>query len=120
MTRRRTSARYIARTRTERSTTCLRSAPGPATTRAPRCHSAASDDAPAYFSEVYRSYPNRTFHNMLVIGAGTGNDTSAALRHGVESIDAVDIDPAILKLGVERHPDRPYDDARVHRYVDDG
>lgn len=79
-----------------------------------------ADVAPAYFSEVYRSYPTRAFRNALIIGAGTGNDTAAALRGGVQSIDAVDIDPTILQIGVERHPDRPYDDARVHRYVDDG
>ena len=79
-----------------------------------------ADGAPAYFSEVYRSYPQKTFRNALIIGAGTGNDTSAALRAGVQSIDAVDIDPAILQIGVERHPDRPYDDARVRRFVDDG
>ena len=79
-----------------------------------------ADVAPAYFSEVYRSYPGKTFRNALIIGAGTGNDTVAALRGGVQSIDAVDIDPAILEIGVERHPDRPYDDPRVRRYVDDG
>jgi SAM-dependent methyltransferase len=76
--------------------------------------------APPYFSEVYRQYPGRIFHHALVIGAGSGNDTAAALRNGVESIDAVDIDPVILSIGVERHPDHPYDDARVRRFVDDG
>lgn len=76
--------------------------------------------APPYFSEVYRQYPGRIFHHALVIGAGSGNDTAAALRNGVESIDAVDIDPVILSIGVERHPDHPYDDTRVRRFVDDG
>jgi spermidine synthase len=79
-----------------------------------------ADVAPAYFSEVYRSYPSKTFRNALIIGAGTGNDTAAALRGGVGSIDSVDIDPAILRIGLEQHPDGPYDDPRVHRYVDDG
>lgn len=76
--------------------------------------------APPYFSEVYRQFPGRTFQHALIIGAGTGNDVSAALGHGVQRIDAVDIDPVILGLGVARHPDRPYDDPRVRRYVDDG
>jgi SAM-dependent methyltransferase len=76
--------------------------------------------AAPYFTEVYRQFPGRTFARALVIGAGTGNDTSAALRNGVVQVDAVDIDPLILDIGVARHPDRPYDDARVHRYVDDG
>lgn len=76
--------------------------------------------APPYFSEVYRRYPGRIFRHALVIGAGAGNDTAAALRNGVQSIDAVDIDPVILSIGVERHPDHPYDDTRVRRFVDDG
>lgn len=76
--------------------------------------------APPYFSEVYRQHPGRTFERVLVIGAGTGNDTAAALRNGVATIDAVDIDPVILDIGVARHPDRPYDDPRVRRHVDDG
>ena len=76
--------------------------------------------APPYFSEVYRQFPGRKFQNALIIGAGTGNDVSAALASGVERVDAVDIDPVILGIGVARHPDRPYDDPRVHRYVDDG
>jgi SAM-dependent methyltransferase len=76
--------------------------------------------APPYFSEVYRQYPGRTFQRALIIGAGTGNDVSAALGHGVQQIDAVDIDPVIMGLGVAQHPDRPYDDARVRRFVDDG
>lgn len=76
--------------------------------------------APPYFSEVYRQFPGRTFQHALIIGAGTGNDVSAALANRVESIDAVDIDPVILGIGVAQHPDRPYDDPRVRRYVDDG
>ena len=65
-------------------------------------------------------FPDKRFQNALIIGAGTGNDVSAALANRVERIDAVDIDPVILGLGVARHPDRPYDDPRVRRYVDDG
>lgn len=49
----------------------------------------------------------------LVLGAGTGNDVAAALRHGAEQVDAVEIDPAILKLGHQIHPEKPYDDKRV-------
>jgi len=57
--------------------------------------------------------------DVLVVGAGTGNDVSAALRMGVKRIDAVDIDPLILKIGAKKHPEKPYSDSRVHRYVDD-
>jgi hypothetical protein len=34
-------------------------------------------------------------------------------------VDAVEIDPVILRLGAERHPDRPYQDPRVRLVVDD-
>lgn len=41
---------------------------------------------------------------VLVVGAGTGNDVAAALRHGAAHVDAVEIDPTILKLGRTYHP----------------
>ena len=50
---------------------------------------------------------------VLVVGAGTGNDVAAALRHGAERVDAVEIDPLILRFGKERHPEDPYHDPRV-------
>lgn len=56
----------------------------------------------------------------LVIGGGTGNDVAAALRAGCQSIDAVEIDPVILKLGQRLHPEHPYQSERVHAFVDDG
>jgi MFS family permease len=66
----------------------------------------------------YRLVPSP--QRVLIIGAGTGNDVAAALRHGVPQVDAVEIDPLILKLGRMYHPERPYDSPRVHVYVDDG
>ena len=60
-----------------------------------------------------------SFRDALVIGAGTGTDAAAALRHGVERVDAVEIDPLLLQLGAKLHPNRPYDDPRVHLHVDD-
>ena len=35
-------------------------------------------------------------------------------------IDAVEIDPVIQKLGSNDHPDRPFQDRRVHVYLNDG
>ena len=55
---------------------------------------------------------------VLVLGAGTGNDVAAALRAGATHVDAVEIDPEILRLGA-RHPEHPYADARVTSYVAD-
>ena len=57
--------------------------------------------------------------NVLVIGAGSGNDVATALSNGVDHVDAIEIDPAIAQLGRTYHPARPYDDPRVTLVVDD-
>ena len=59
------------------------------------------------------------FDEVLILGAGTGTDVAAALRHGAKHVTAVDIDPVILRLGAERHPDKPYSDPRVTVVCDD-
>jgi len=56
---------------------------------------------------------------VLVVGAGMGNDAAAALRAGAREVVAVDIDPAILRLGRELHPEAPYADERVRLVTDD-
>jgi SAM-dependent methyltransferase len=70
--------------------------------------------------QVYRWFPDRTFQNVLIIGAGSGTDVALALRRGAEHVDAVEIDPVIARIGRDFHPDRPYDDPRVTVHVDDG
>jgi spermidine synthase len=60
------------------------------------------------------------FRDVMIIGAGSGNDVSRALQWGATSVDAVEIDPAIYRLGVAYHPDHPYQDPRVHIHLDDG
>ena len=60
------------------------------------------------------------FENVLVIGAGSGNDLSRALAFGAKHIDAVEIDPAIQKIGRDDHPDHPYQDPRVSVHIGDG
>jgi hypothetical protein len=67
-----------------------------------------------------RDSGGKPFEDVLVIGAGSGNDVSAALRWGAGHIDAVEIDPAIYELGRANHPDAPYDDPRVSMHIDDG
>ncbi len=75
--------------------------------------------------DARRSYYNLPFafkpdiRRMLIVGAGTGNNAAAALRHGVEHIDCVEIDPQIYALGKEFHPEHPYDSPRVHMVVND-
>jgi hypothetical protein len=56
---------------------------------------------------------------VLVVGAGTGNDVAAALRNGASHVDAVEIDPTLVKLGRKYHPEHPYDSPRVTVVVDD-
>jgi hypothetical protein len=56
----------------------------------------------------------------LVVGAGTGNDASGALRAGFREVVSVDIDPLIMRIGKEQHPEHPYDDPRAIRVVNDG
>jgi SAM-dependent methyltransferase len=60
------------------------------------------------------------FHDALIIGAGSGNDIAHALRFGVDRVDTVEIDPVIQDIGIRFHPDRPYQDERVVRHLDDG
>jgi len=79
--------------------------------------------APVDRKEYFYQWPytafGDTFDDVLILGAGSGTDVAAALRHGAKRVDAVEIDPVILRLGQERHPDRPYDDPRVTPIVDD-
>ena len=56
---------------------------------------------------------------VLVLGAGTGNDVAAGLRLGAQAIDAVDIDPTILEIGRRKHPEKPYDSPRVRVITND-
>ena len=57
--------------------------------------------------------------SVLIVGSGTGNDVAGALRHNSSSIDAVDIDPAILEIGRREHPEHPYDSPLVSVYRTD-
>lgn len=50
---------------------------------------------------------------VLVVGSGTGNDVAGVLRNSAAEVTAVEIDPAILALGREYHPERPYDSESV-------
>jgi len=56
---------------------------------------------------------------VLIVGAGAGNDVSAALRNSQSRIDAVEIDPMIIQLGRRYHFEKPYANPRVRVIVDD-
>ena len=57
--------------------------------------------------------------SVLVLGGGSGNDATVALRHGVERVTVVEIDPVILSFGFSLHPHKPYLDPRVRVVNDD-
>jgi SAM-dependent methyltransferase len=67
-----------------------------------------------------RDAGGRPFEDVVIVGAGSGNDVSAALWHGARRVDAVEIDPSIHRLGRIDHPNRPYSDSRVSVHLDDG
>jgi len=58
-------------------------------------------------------------HRMLIVGAGTGNNAAAGLRHGVDQIDCAEIDPQIYALGKRAHPEQPYSSSHVRMIVND-
>ncbi|MGW5360072.1 spermidine synthase [Actinopolymorpha pittospori] len=85
---------------------------------APRAVTELARDEPtslAPFDWVPGGHPRR----VLVLGAGTGNDTALALARGAEHVDAVEVDPALVDVGARRHPDHPYADSRVSVHVAD-
>lgn len=58
--------------------------------------------------------------NVLVVGAGTGNDVATAVRQAPDAtVDAVEIDPVIARLGQTLHPEQPYANPKVHLVIDD-
>jgi SAM-dependent methyltransferase len=96
-------------------------------------HQRVVDLSPAFLARYPQAEPNRsalaTYElpyrlvkeagRVLVVGAGTGNDVAAALRHGATHVDAVEIDPVIVELGRRYHPEHPYASPRVTVIVDD-
>jgi spermidine synthase len=76
-----------------------------------------SEENRAYYDFPYQVHPVLT--DVAIVGSGTGNDVAAALRAGAERVDAIEIDPAILLVGEERHPEKPYADPRVHAINND-
>lgn len=67
-----------------------------------------------------RDAGGKPFGQVLIIGAGSGNDVSRALAWGASRVDAVEIDPVIQGIGKRDHPDHPYDDPRVIVHLNDG
>lgn len=74
---------------------------------------------PFYFFP-YRHVTRSSLSDVLVIGAGTGNDVGVVLAEGARHVDAVEIDPELVALGRQYNPEHAYESPRVNVYVDDG
>jgi spermidine synthase len=72
------------------------------------------------YTTVYERIADADAGRVLIIGAGSGNDVAVSLAKGAASIDAVEIDPTLLDIARDNHPNRPYDDPRVTTHVADG
>jgi SAM-dependent methyltransferase len=72
-----------------------------------------------WYLQPYREIP-RTPRSVLIVGAGTGTDVAIALHQGAHHVDAVEIDPTLLRFGRQHDPDNAYADPRVSTHVDDG
>jgi hypothetical protein len=70
-----------------------------------------------YYDFPYKAHPR--LNDVAIVGAGTGNDVAAALRGGTKRADAIEIDPGILELGRDDHPEMPYSNPAVHAIVND-
>ena len=68
----------------------------------------------------YHHVPAASLRNVLIIGAGTGNDVAVALAEGARHVDAVEIDPLLQQEIGKFHPDHPYRNPRVTTHVTDG
>lgn len=71
----------------------------------------------AYYDFPYLVRPRPA--EVAVVGSGTGNDVSAAIRAGAGRVDAIEIDPAILMAGRRNHPEHPYQNPNVRTFLDD-
>ena len=68
----------------------------------------------------YQHVSRASLGNVLIIGAGNGNDVAVALSEGARHVDAVEIDPLLVQIGRQYHPAHPYQSPRVTVHIDDG
>ena len=73
-----------------------------------------------FYLEPYTHLAGNPLDNVLIVGAGNGNDVALALSKGAKHVDAVEIDPVIQATGRDLHPNHPYEDPRVTAHIDDG
>jgi Spermine/spermidine synthase domain len=73
-----------------------------------------------FYAKPYTHLAGNPLNDVLIVGAGSGNDVALALSHGAKHVDAVEIDPVIQAAGRDLHPAHPYQDPRVTTHIDDG
>jgi hypothetical protein len=56
---------------------------------------------------------------VLVLGAGGGTDTEVGILNGAEQVDAVEIDPMLVKISGQFNASGIYANPKVHIHVDD-
>ncbi len=74
-------------------------------------YNTGEQDDRRYYDFPYKS--RAVLDDVAIVGAGTGNDVAAALRANARHVDAIEIDPVIIQVGEQRHPEHPYQDPRV-------
>jgi hypothetical protein len=72
-----------------------------------------------FYFYPYQHVARADLGNVLIIGAGTGNDAAVALAEGARHVDAVEIDPLLPKIG-RAHPDHPFQNSRLAVHIADG
>ena len=73
---------------------------------APGDPSRPDGQAPLY-TTLYERVPAAPLDDVLIIGAGSGNDVAVALAKGARHVDAVEIDPRLYELGRAATPTSP-------------
>ncbi len=73
-----------------------------------------------FYAEPYTHLTGQQSGNVLIVGAGSGNDVALALANGARHVDAVEIDPVIQSIGRDRNAAHPYQNPRVSVHIDDG
>lgn len=86
----------------------------------PHWFQTARYDLPIYQTVYQRRTDKSPVDNLLVIGAGSGNDVSVGLHEGAKHVDAVEIDRRLYEIARDGHPNKPYDDPRVDVHINDG
>jgi hypothetical protein len=81
-------------------------------------------DALAYLGDVTSALPYQLLDapTVLILGAGTGGDVLLALYHGARRVDAVELNPQIVRLVSETHAGfagHVYEDRRVNLHIDE-